>query len=255
MHASVGRVVTTRWGQVFLDAPLERCYERNQAWAIGDADGLDAAALHRDIDRLFSTAGLGHRRVLVEPPGCERLAAGLVERGYDRATHVYLVHDGTLPPAPRADVREVGADAIAAANERYLRTDPDTAYGRDVIVRTQIVEHHRTYGRAGSSERGFAVLDGDDVVAWAKLWVRGSEAQVEDVVCLAEHRGRGYGRDVVAAATRAALAGDPELLFIVADAADWPQRLYAKLGYADVGHVTVHTRHEPGFAWGAPVPR
>jgi len=251
MHAAVGRVVTAGWGQAFLDPPLARCYERNQAWAIGDAAGLDAAALDAAVDRLFAPAGLGHRMLAVEPPAATRLAPGLAELGYAAARHQYMAFTGPVPPAPRAEVVAVSIDAVAAANDVYLRTDPDTAFGRDDLVRAHIVEHHRTYG-AGARERCVAVLDDEgSVAAWAKLFERDGAAQVEDVVCLPAHRGRGYGRDVVAAAIRLALTDAPELLFIVADTADWPKDLYTRLGFEAVAVKAVFTRHAPGYLWGA----
>jgi ribosomal protein S18 acetylase RimI-like enzyme len=253
MHAAVGRVVTTAWGQVFLDASIGHCYERNQGWAIAEAAGIDALTLDRELDRLFRAAGLGHRRVLAEPPAADRVGAGLVALGYRPERHVYMSFAGAAPPPPRATVHEVGVDAVVSANDRYLRTDPDAPYGRDDAVRAHLLEHHRDYGSAGAHERRFAVLDEDGAVAaWAKLWTRDGTAQVEDVVCLAEYRGRGYGRDVVAAATHAALAGGPELLFIVADDDDWPKQLYERLGYAPVGRVGVFTRHEPTHPWARP---
>jgi GNAT superfamily N-acetyltransferase len=253
MHAAVGRVVTTAWGQVYFETGLARCYERNTAWAVDDAAGLDAVALDREVDRLFGDAGLGHRRVVVEPPAAGRLAPGLRALGYAAEEHLYLAYAAPAPPpAPRAPVDEVAITLVADGNDRYLRTDPDIEFGRDATVRAHLVEHHRTYG-VGARERAFAVRDEDGAaIAWAKLWQRDGVAQVEDVVCLAEHRGRGYGRDVVAAATRAALEDAPELLFIVADAADWPKELYGRLGYAPIGTKAVHTRHAPGFLWGAP---
>jgi ribosomal protein S18 acetylase RimI-like enzyme len=246
MHAAVGRVVTTAWGDVFLDPAIGRCHERNQGWATDDAGGLDAAAIDRDLDRLLGGAGLAHRRLLVESPAAQRLADGLAARGYDRAAHVYLAYRAAgPPPAPRARVDIVGIEATLAANAHYLATDPDAQYGRDDIVRAHIVEHHRTYGSAGAHERVFVVRVAGAVVAWAKLWTRDRTAQVEDVVCLAEHRGRGYGHDVVAAATRAALERDPELLFIVADDGDWPKDFYGRMGYQPVGHVSAVLRHAP----------
>lgn len=254
MHAAVGRVVTVAWGQAFLEPGLARCYERNTAWAVDDAAGLDAVRLDREVDRLFRDAGLGHRRVVAEPAAAARLDHGLQALGYAAEEHLYLAYDAAAPPpAPRALVDEVGIAAVAEGNERYLLTDPDVAFGRDPVVRAHLIEHHRTFG-AGARERAFAVLGGDGAaMAWAKLWQRDGVAQVEDVVCLAEHRGRGYGRDVVAAATRAALDDAPDLLFIVADNADWPKELYARLGYAPIGTKAVYTRHALGFAWGAPV--
>lgn len=254
MHAAVGRVVTTAWGQVYLEPAIGRCYERNQAWAIGDADDLDADELDRDIDRLFDDAGLPHRRLAVEPPAAARLAPGLAALGYEAGAHLYLAFDGAPPAPPRAPIAEVDIEAIVAANDRWLRTDPDMTFGRDVTVRAHLGEHHRTFGRAGADERCFAVLGEDgDPAAWAKLWTRGGVAQVEDVVCLHEYRGRGYGRDVTVAATLAALEGAPDLLFIVADDHDWPKVIYERLGYAPVGVKATHTRHAPGYSWGAPI--
>jgi GNAT superfamily N-acetyltransferase len=251
MHGAVGRTITGAWGQAFLSPDLDRCYDRNLLWAVDDAGGLSAAELDGHAERLLGGHDLPHRRLLLEPPAQARLHDGLVARGYDAGLHVFQLHTGpaaTPEAVPAVAVVEVSVDAVLAANDRYLQTDRDTPYGRDPRTRRHLIEHHRTYGPAGAQERRFAVCDGDDVVAWARLWTRGGEAQVEDVVCLAEHRGRGYGRAVVATATRAALAEDPELLFIVADAKDWPKELYARLGFAPAGELGVYLRFAPQSA-------
>jgi GNAT superfamily N-acetyltransferase len=255
MHAAVGRVVTASWGQAFLRPEIGRCHEENMIWGIGDAAGLDAEALSAEADRLIGGAGLRHRQIMLEGAAADARRDGLVALGYGAARHVYLAHDGVPPPAPGAPVVAATADELAAGEERYLRTDPATAYGRDDETRAHIVEHHRTYGSAGADERIFGVRDGDDLVAWAKLWTREGTAQVEDVVCLEAYRGRGYGRAVVAAATRAALEEGPELLFIVADDADWPKELYGRLGFHPVGHVGMFVRMAPPAGPGHPHPR
>lgn len=254
MHAAVGRTVTAAWGHAYLSPDIQRCYDRNLLWAVGDAAGIDAGALDAHADRLLGGHGMTHRRLLVEPAADARLRAGLVDRGYDPVRHLYLVHAGAgVAPAAVDGVAVVEApvESVLAATERYLLTDPDTAYGRDPLTRAHLLEHHRRYGPTGGAERRFCVVDdAEGVVAWARLWTRGDEAQVEDVVCLAEHRGRGYGRAVVAAATRAALAGGAELLFIVADAEDWPKDLYARLGYEPAGAIGVYLRYDPRAAAG-----
>jgi hypothetical protein len=256
MRAAVGRTVTAAWGQAFLDPTLPLCHVRNVLVTAGDAGGADAATLHAAADRLLGGAGLDYRRMTLEPPADDRLRDALVALGYRPARHVFLAFDSHLP-APLAvrgvTVTEVAPEPILPANDHYLRTDPDTLYGRDEATRAQLLEHHRTYGPAGAHERRFAVLDeGGGVAAWARLWTRDGVAQVEDVVCLAEFRGRGYGRAVVAAATRAGLAGDPELLFIVADDDDWPKQLYGRLGYAPMGFLGVFLRLAPEGAQPAP---
>jgi hypothetical protein len=249
MHAAAGRVVRTAWGEVYLRPELGRCYEVNQAWAVGDAAGLAAQAIDRDVERLMRRAGLPQRQIAVEPPAAERLADDLAALGYATTRHVYLAHAGSPPPACDIPVHEIGVEPLLAGYDRYLRTDPATAYGRDAVVRSHLLEHHRTYGAAGPAhERRFAVLDDrGEPLAWAKLWTAGGVAQVEDVICLAEHRGRGYGRAVVTAATTAGLARRPELLVIAADADDWPQELYRRLGYVPIGGKHVAIRHAPSY--------
>jgi GNAT superfamily N-acetyltransferase len=250
MHAAVGRVVTTSWGQVFLRPEIGRCYEVNQGWAIGDAGGVDAATIVRDLDRLLGGVGLTHRQVSVEEPAATRLADALRGMGYGVTHHLYLAHAGPPPAASPIAVEQVDIGLLAAGYDHYLRTDPDAAGGEDLEVRGHIVEYHRTYGSAGTAtERCFAVVRGGAALAWAKLWTDGPIAQVEDVICLAEHRGHGYGRAVVAAATRAALAEAPELLIIAADDDDWPKDLYGRLGYRPIGRKRLFARHDPGSVW------
>jgi predicted GNAT family N-acyltransferase len=243
MHEAVGRTVTAAWGHAFLDPTLPRCHVRN---FLSAAVGADAATVDAAAERLLGNAGLLHRRISVPEPAGARLRDDLAALGYDASRHVFLaLPAGAEAPEPVAgvDVVEVDGEAVLPANEHYLLTDPDTEYGRDDVTRAQLLEHHQTFAAVGpAEERIFAVVVGGAVVAWARLWTHGAVAQVEDVVCLLENRGRGYGRAVVAAATRAALAEDPELAFIVADDADWPKELYGRLGYAPIGHVGVYLR-------------
>lgn len=249
MHAAAaGRTVTAAWGQAFLSPEIERTYDRNLLWIAGDGAGLSAAAIDANAERLLGGAGMAHRRIVTEPAADARLRPGLVKLGYEAGTHLFQVFaGGSAPePAPGVAVEEASVEDVLAAAEEYLKTDPDTPYGRDPRTRRHLLEHYRGYGPAGARERRFVVRDGDDdrIVAWARLWVRedGDQAQVEDVVVLASHRGRGYGRAVVAAATRAALEAAPSLLFIVADADDWPKALYERLGYATAGGLGVFLR-------------
>jgi GNAT superfamily N-acetyltransferase len=255
MHAAAAaRVVDAPWGHAYLSPEIERTYDRNLLWVVGDGDALTAAALDAHADRLLGGAGMTHRRLMLEPDADARLRGDLTALGYDAGTHVFQVFVAERAPEAVSGVEVVEAPVadVQAAVEEYLKTDPDTPYGRDPRTRAHLLEHYRTYGPAGAEERRFVVReDGGGgrgrVVAWARLWVRadGAEAQVEDVVVLAPYRGRGYGRAIVAAATRAALEASPTLLFIVADADDWPQALYERLGYATAGGLGVYLRFAP----------
>jgi GNAT superfamily N-acetyltransferase len=244
MHAAFGRAVTTRWGQAFLRPDLFRYHDGNLLWGAGDAGGLEAEALDAEAERLLGGAGLPYRRIFLEEPAESRLAPALAQLGYQAAHHVFMAHAGPAPGRPRAPVRETDVEHVLPGMDRYLLTDPDMPYGREDLCRAHLLEHSRTYG-ASVRERAFVVDHDGAPVAWALLWTHDGVAQVDEVVCLAEHRGRGYGRAVVAEATRVALAEAPELLFLVADAGDWPQHLYGRLGYEPIGQLGIHHRPVP----------
>lgn len=245
MHAAFGRTVTAAWGQAFLRPDLLRYHDGNLLWVTGDGAGLDAAELDAQASRLLGGAGVPYRRMVVEQPAESRVALGLAALGYQSARHQLMAFSADRPPATvDAPVRLTDIDTVLPGMDRYLRTDPEAAYGRDDVTRGHLIEHSRTYG-ASVEERAFVVEVAGEPVAWALLWTRDGVAQIDEVVCLAEHRGHGYGRAVVAEATRTALAEEPELLFLVADADDWPQHLYGRLGFEAIGHVGVHHRPAP----------
>ena len=58
--------------------------------------------------------------------------------------------------------------------------------------------------------------------------------QVEEVYTAKQHRGAGLASAVVRAAIAAAQERGDELIMIMADADDWPQRLYERLGFETV---------------------
>ena len=64
---------------------------------------------------------------------------------------------------------------------------------------------------------------------------------IEEVGTLASHRERGLAKAVVSAAIRSAGEWGADLIVVPADADDWPQLLYAKLGFrADRDPELVH---------------
>ena len=70
--------------------------------------------------------------------------------------------------------------------------------------------------------------------------------QVEDVATLREARQRGLARAVVSAAIAASREAGHEHTFIAADADDWPQLLYTRLGFEPVGRLAWFRKKPPG---------
>lgn len=142
----------------------------------------------------------------------------------------------TAAPDRRADVSvvdEADEEEWLGVMARWYGEDPAT-HGDWVA---QLVAHSRRDNRA-NRDRLLGVKSSDGaLVAITKLRVDGGTAQVEDVYTVPESRGRGYARALVSRAAELARSEGHDLIFIVADDEDWPQQLYARLGFRPVGRV------------------
>jgi ribosomal protein S18 acetylase RimI-like enzyme len=122
--------------------------------------------------------------------------------------------------------REAGAAALAA----FRREQP---FGwQDEAVR-QLAEMDARYDRILGA-RDFAAPPGDPACA-CRLYVHDGLAQVDEVGTVTSRRRRGHARAAVAAAADTAAEDGSEAVFMVTDAADWPQELYRRLGFDEIG--------------------
>jgi ribosomal protein S18 acetylase RimI-like enzyme len=83
--------------------------------------------------------------------------------------------------------------------------------------------------------RFFAVIVDGEPVSYTDLYLDPPDAQIEAVYTDPEHRGRGYASAVVTHASDQARLAGATFVFLVADADDWPQELYRRLGFDEVG--------------------
>jgi N-acetylglutamate synthase-like GNAT family acetyltransferase len=124
----------------------------------------------------------------------------------------------------------------ASTAELTPRTGPDF----EAVV-DQLVALDRRYAeRAG--DRWFVAPAQGEPASACRLFRADGIAQVEDVATLEAQRERGYAKAIVLAAVAAAREAGDETVFLTADAADWPQLMYAKLGFETVGELTVLRR-------------
>ena len=222
------------YGMAYFDDDVPKVRFANFLHVQGEHD-VSADVLIGDADRLHEAAGQAHRSVAADhQPLWERLTPGFASAGWRFDTLLYMAHHAE--PDRLVDtgaVREVSIEDLVACERRFHASEP---YGQNPEEIEQLVAAHRRAGEV-LGERRFAVTVDGEPGAYAKLRHRSGVAQVEDVVVLEEHRGRGLGRVVVTAALQAALELDPELVFIVADDDGWPRELYAKLGFTPVGRA------------------
>ncbi len=221
-HPSLPRVHDLN--AVRLDAPLAR--------------RLDGPAIGALADRWLGH--LNHRKVVLDDgPAGERLTSELVRDGWQRSRTVFMVFRGDLgrrPVDPRA--REISDDELRAV---MLANFEEADYGADaspdlpqMLVEAQSATRDGTPARRfGAGEDGglqsMCLLFLDPDLAGARV------AMVETVGTLRAYRERGLAQAVVSAAVTAGLQWGAELITVPADADDWPQLLYAKLGFEPVG--------------------
>ncbi len=154
-------------------------------------------------------AHLDHRRVVVDDAA---LAARLEPEFPSHAWTVerHLVMECRRPPQAR------GASAREASREELepLWAELGRRRGFEVDM--------RGVTEAVVATRYFAAFADGVPVSCCELYSRDGVAQVEDVVTLEEHRGRGLASAAVLAALDASLAERNTLTFLLADADDWP---------------------------------
>jgi GNAT superfamily N-acetyltransferase len=209
---------------VILDAPLPA--------------RIDASALTALTDHWL--AGLDHRFVrLDDSEAGERLAPELVSAGWERERTVFMVFRGDPGQAtrdPRArEISDAEMRELMLANFKQYDYGQDTSPG----LPQRLVEAHFEV-RRGTPALGFGAGEDGGLQSMCTLFldpdVDGTRvAMVEQVGTFPSYRGRGLAKAVVSAAVRAGGEWGAELITVPADADDWPQLIYANLGFEPVG--------------------
>ncbi|MEP6953709.1 MAG: GNAT family N-acetyltransferase [Solirubrobacteraceae bacterium] len=189
--------------------------------------GLDAEAIANAAEQ--AQRDLPHRRVYVDDDATgTRVAPALTAAGWQCTRDVYMMLRRAPDRPPAAAAREADLDTLLNAKLSVVEAMVG-ADERDVIA-------GGTRAMATPGTR-FVVADFDGApAAYATLYSDGATAQVEDVATQPRARGRGLARAVVQRAVDLARSGGHDMIFLVADADDWPRELYAQLGFDPVGH-------------------
>ena len=221
-------VVPTAHGTALLTPSLPLVWQVNAIRVEDAAAGVKELAAEADeVQR-----GFGHRKLMMhdEQLGA-RLAPQFAAAGWNVFRVLIMVRrrvpDREPRPGAAAEVsRRVGAATLAA----FRREQP---FGwQDEAVR-QLAEMDERYTRVLAA-RDFASPPADPACA-CRLYTHDGLGQVDEVGTLEARRRRGHARAAVAAAADAAAAAGCEQVFMVTDAADWPQELYRRLGFDEIG--------------------
>ena len=205
---------------------------------VGDATASELVA---DADRALER--FRHREFVFEDDAeGARLAAGLVELGYDADRLRYMAL--RREPDREAPPLEAGEVAFAAVRPLIVRTNL-VAHGGTTQESAEMLADFRKILVERVGARFFAARIDGQIAGCCELYVRDRIAQIESVDTLAAYRNRGVARAFLAAAIAAARDA-ADLVFLIADAADWPQQLYGKLGFDPVGGFRQFTKPPPG---------
>jgi ribosomal protein S18 acetylase RimI-like enzyme len=175
----------------------------------------------------------GRRMIHVPDPELgERLVPHFQQHGWLVRRHVLMAQ--LRDPEREADlslVMEVDEPSLRAARHQVVTGQP---WAKPEIM-AELFVGKELIGRRVQARYFAVVLDGK-VVSYADLYQDGTDAQIEDVGTLHEHRERGYASAVVLAAIAAARGDGARFVFLVADLEDWPKELYRQLGFDELGY-------------------
>jgi ribosomal protein S18 acetylase RimI-like enzyme len=198
-----------------------------------DASGVEvtghvaAGALLPTVERMFAEVRLQHRRVHTTIEGVARsVGPHLLDRGWSVDSLVYMVYDHRTPAAgPQRGFSTVDVDTWAPATRQFIA---DEEWGRDPAVQDDIVARDRRLVERINARFVLA----DDRSAGCHVYRHGGVAQIENVYVLSDARGRGVGRGLLATALHHCRGAD--VVFLVADAHDWPRHWYRRAGFRTV---------------------
>jgi GNAT superfamily N-acetyltransferase len=199
-------------------------------------DAVEPAELLAAVDEVM--ADLDYRVIvfLDDEPG-QAFSPAAVQAGYTPHELVPMRFEGAVPAAPSVRVEPLKLPVMIEALRRNWRADePDLPDDEVEQLAARIAARQH-----GADEVYFlgVVADGRPV-AWADLYLHQGVAQIEYVLTLPGHQGRGYSTAIMREALRR--AKDCDTVFLFADGVDWPQHWYGRLGFTPVGRFHEYVR-------------
>jgi GNAT superfamily N-acetyltransferase len=229
-EAVCDEVVTTDHGAAMVTPSLPLVWQLNAIHV--DDTQADAETLVREADTI--QRGFAHRKLVVHDRALgERLAPALERQGWNVFRLLVMVQrrppERGVPDGAGAELeRSVGAAALAA----FRREQP---FGWQAAAVRQLAGMDERYGQVLDA-RDFGSPPEDPACA-CRLYMDTSLAQVDEVGTVEARRGRGHASAAVLAASGHAHAAGRSPVFLLTDASDWPQQLYRRLGFDEIGVV------------------
>jgi ribosomal protein S18 acetylase RimI-like enzyme len=237
------RVERSRFGTALFNDDFPSYWDGNFLRVERPAEAT-AAQLIAETDRLYQ--GFDHREIVVQEEAAgSRWAATFARDGWEVDRLVFMVQR-----------RDADREAVVEVEECTF----DEVY--PLMLETNLHSHGRMTPAAAETNAAvrrvfvdvagarFFVARVDGMLAgFGELYVHDGVAELDDVHTLERFRRRGIARAVVGHAVREARGGGADLVFLIADDADWPKVLYAKLGFDPVGRFWQFTKPPEGESY------
>jgi GNAT superfamily N-acetyltransferase len=226
-------------GEAMVNTHFPEAHDHNKVMV---TTRCSARAVAKACDDVYGSRGMSHRLIEVHDVTLgDQLADELSDSGYTGGHELLMAFAETVVPRTSpASIVELDVTERAAVASADWRCDqpgwPESTVdqlGRRIAT---ITDAARTSFLAVRDEDG-------SVASHADLYLRDGVAQVEEVLTRPAARGRGLASALVLDTVRRARDWGADLVFLIADAEDWPQELYRRLGFVDLGR-TVSLRRQ-----------
>jgi ribosomal protein S18 acetylase RimI-like enzyme len=199
-------------------------------------EAVDAAELLAAADDVLSDLDYRVIVFLDDEPGLAFEQAA-VDAGYGTHPLVVMRFHGDVPPEPTIRVESVDVNVMIESLRLEWREDEPELARTDV---DQLAERVAERLKGADEVHLLGVVVDGRVVARADYYRQDGIAQIEYVSTLPRHQGRGYSTAIMHDALRR--ARDCDTVFLFADAEDWPQHWYGRLGFTPAGRFHEYLR-------------
>jgi GNAT superfamily N-acetyltransferase len=245
------------WGRLFLTPSARLIWDAN--WIAIERVGLSIDQLVAIADDALGGEGFDHRTIGFVDQADGRRVRETVEaqqalwpRWEAEQTRYMAWRGGPIEVSSQKPADSAGKCELSGAREvrlaeieglrKALIAESMPADGGGAAAVEQLYELDRRYGEAAGDRWFVAPAEGEPMSACRLLRDGNGIGQVEEVGTLTPARERGLAKATVLAAIAAAQEASDTTIFLTAEAADWPQLFYARLGFETVGEITVLRR-------------
>ncbi len=207
---------------------------------------FDATAAQLIAETDLRYEGFAHRGIIVPDDAAgSRLAATLGPEGWEVDRLVFMAHRREADRESDLEVEECSLDEVYPL---MLEANLHSHGGMTPARAEANAAVRRVFVDVTGARFFVARVDGVHA-GFCELYVHDGVAEIDDVHTLQRFRRRGIARGVVDHAVRRAREARANLIFLIADDADWPKELYAKLGFDPVGRFWQFTKPPEGESY------